>query len=142
MLICNTDDTLPSLATAGDYTIDWQTAATKWDIIQTNIDGAVTGPSSSTADHIATFNGTSGKLIKDSGYTIATSVPANAVFTDTSVTAVGNHYTPTANSNSELTASLSGTAGSYAINTEYTVLTGVKAQRDAKGHVTGLTYTA
>ena len=27
-------------------------------------------------------------------------------------------------------------------DTEYTVLTGVKAQRDAKGHVTGLTYTA
>ena len=27
-------------------------------------------------------------------------------------------------------------------DTEYTVLTGVNAQRDAKGHVTGLTYTA
>lgn len=62
--------------------------------------------------------------------------------TDTKVTSVDNHYTPSANANSELTASLSGTVGSFATNTEYTVLTGVKAQRDAKGHVTGLTYTA
>lgn len=52
------------------------------------------------------------------------------------------HYSPTANSESELTATLSGTAGAYAKDTEYTVLTGVNAQRDAKGHVTGLTYTA
>ena len=63
-------------------------------------------------------------------------------WTDTSVTAVGNHYTPTADANAELTGTLSGTAGAYAINTEYTVLTGVKAQRDAAGHVVGITYTA
>ena len=63
-------------------------------------------------------------------------------WTDTKVTAVGNHYTPSADTESELTAALSGTAGTYAVDTEYTVLTGVKAQRDAKGHVTGLTYTA
>lgn len=62
--------------------------------------------------------------------------------TDTKVTSVDNHYSPTANSGAELTATLSGTAGAYAKDTEYTVLTGVKAQRDAKGHVTGLTYTA
>ena len=62
--------------------------------------------------------------------------------TDTKVTSVDNHYTPTANTGAELTATLSGTAGAYAKDKEYTVLTGVKAQRDAKGHVTGLTYTA
>lgn len=55
---------------------------------------------------------------------------------------LAGHYTPSADSTKEITASLSGTAGSYAKNTEYTVITGVKAQRDAKGHVTGLTYTA
>lgn len=69
-------------------------------------------------------------------------VSGAATDTDTKVTAVGNHYTPSADNNAELTAAISGTAGAYAINTEYTVLTGVKAQRDAKGHVTGLTYTA
>lgn len=53
-----------------------------------------------------------------------------------------SHANPTADANSELTASISGTAGTYAKDTEYTVLTGVKAQRDAKGHITGLTYTA
>ena len=47
-------------------------------------------------------------------------------WTDTKVTAVGNHYAPTADSTAELTATLSGTVGSYAINTEYTVLTGVQ----------------
>lgn len=62
--------------------------------------------------------------------------------TDTKVTSVGNHYTPSADTNAELTGALSGTAGTYAKDTEYTVLTGVKAQRDAKGHIVGITYTA
>lgn len=35
------------------------------------------------ANRIAVFNDTTGKVIKDSGFTIATSVPANAKFTDT-----------------------------------------------------------
>ena len=75
---------------------------------------------------------------------IANGVPkwVNNPNTDTKVTSVDNHYSPTANSGAELTAALSGTAGAYAKDTEYTVLTGVKAQRDAKGHVTGITYTA
>lgn len=55
---------------------------------------------------------------------------------------VDRHYSPTTDNNSALNATLSGTAGAYAKDTEYTVLTGVKAQIDAKGHVTGLTYTA
>lgn len=61
---------------------------------------------------------------------------------DTKVTSAANHYTPTAASESELTATISGTASAYVKDKEYTVLTGVKAQRDAKGHVTGITYTA
>lgn len=52
------------------------------------------------------------------------------------------HYSPTADSGSELTAEISGNASAYEKDKEYTVLTGVKAQRDAKGHVTKLTYTA
>lgn len=42
-----------------------------WTVAQTNIDGAVTGPTSSTDGHIVVFNGTSGKSIKSSGKTIA-----------------------------------------------------------------------
>lgn len=48
-----------------------------------DISGKVSGPASATANHIATYSGTTGKVIQDSGYTIETSVPANAVFTDT-----------------------------------------------------------
>ena len=69
MIVCIKDGTV---ATADD-----------WTVIQTNIDGIITGPSSSTINHIATFAGTTGKTIKDSGFTIGTSVPANAKFTDT-----------------------------------------------------------
>ena len=42
-----------------------------WTVVQTNIDGAVTGPTSVTGDRIAVFNGTSGKIIKDGGTTIS-----------------------------------------------------------------------
>ena len=105
-----------------------------WVVVQANIDGAVTGPASSTANHIATFSDTSGKIIKDSGFTIATSVPENAVFTDQSVTAVGNHYTPTGTT----TKSASGATGTS--GTTVQVVTGVTM--DAKGHVTAVTSGA
>lgn len=45
--------------------------------------GGVFGPAAAVAGHIATFDGITGKLIKDSSYTIATSVPSGALFTDT-----------------------------------------------------------
>lgn len=54
-----------------------------WTVIQANIDGAVTGPASAADAHVATFSGTSGKVIKDSGFTIGKSVPSDAKFTDT-----------------------------------------------------------
>lgn len=69
MIICLTDGT----AANNDH----------WTVVQNNTDGVVTGPSSVTSGRIAVFNGTTGKVIKDSGYTIATSVPSGAVFTDT-----------------------------------------------------------
>lgn len=59
-----------------------------WTVIQANIDGAVTGAASAVADHIAVFADATGKVIKDSGFTIATSVPANAKFTDTTYAAM------------------------------------------------------
>lgn len=54
-----------------------------WTVVQSNINGAVTGPSSSVDSHVAIFDGSTGKVIKDSGFTIGTNVPSNAVFTDT-----------------------------------------------------------
>ena len=61
-----------------------------WAVIQANIDGAVTGPVSSVANHIAVFDGATGKVVKDSGFTIETSVPAGAIFTDENVTVEEN----------------------------------------------------
>lgn len=58
-----------------------------WAVLQANLDGAVTGPSASVAAHVVVFDGTSGKRIKDSGFTIAANVPANAKFTDTTYSA-------------------------------------------------------
>lgn len=60
------------------------------------------------------------------GYTVAKSVPSNAVFTDTNtkVTSVGNHYAPAEDTDAELSAP------------EGEVVVGIK--RDAAGHVVGL----
>ena len=94
MLICTTDNT--AAATSSNYS----TIANNWNIIQSNIDGAVTGPSSSTTNNVAVFNGATGKVIKDSGFTIGKSVPSDAKFTDTDtgatsveVTGAGNAIT-------------------------------------------------
>ena len=54
-----------------------------WVVLQVNIVGAVTGPASSVANRVAVFTDTSGKQIKDSGFTLGKSVPADALFTDT-----------------------------------------------------------
>ena len=67
--------------TAGD--IDLGTVITS----HQDISGKVSGPSSVTNNRVAVFDGTTGKVIKDSGYTIAKSVPSNAVFTDTTYSA-------------------------------------------------------
>lgn len=100
-----------------------------WTVVQANIDGAVIGPASATAGHIAVFDGATGKVIKDGTYTIATSVPSNAVFTDTKVTSVDNHYKP-ANG-----TTLIGTAGSP-VTAGGKVVTGITA--DSSGHITDI----
>ena len=42
-------------------------SGTGWYVVQANIDGAVTGPTSAISGNIATFDGTTGKIIQDSG---------------------------------------------------------------------------
>lgn len=58
MCICNTDSTASG---------DQATVGTKWNVIQKNIIGAVTGPSTSVDGNVALFDGTTGKVIKDGG---------------------------------------------------------------------------
>lgn len=62
MCICNTDSTASG---------DQATVGSKWNIIQKNIVGAVTGPASSIDNHVVFFDSTSGKIIKDSGLTLS-----------------------------------------------------------------------
>lgn len=58
MLICLADDTLSGdQATVGGF----------WNIIQTNIEGYVLGPASSTSGRLAVFDNTTGNLIGDGG---------------------------------------------------------------------------
>lgn len=58
LLLCLTDGTAAGTQAA---------VGAQWSIAQANIDGAVTGPASATSGNVATFNGTSGKVIQDSG---------------------------------------------------------------------------
>ena len=76
---------------------------------------------------------------KKTTYTLEASVPSGAKFTDTDtkVTSVSNHYTPATDTTAELSADAdSTTAATWGVTD---LVTGVNIQRDAKGHVTGVT---
>lgn len=62
IILCITDATV----TGTDASV-----GTNWAIIQTNIDGAVTGPASAVSGNFASFNGTGGKVVQDSGSSAA-----------------------------------------------------------------------
>jgi len=51
----------------GSSSGDQATVGSNWFIIQTNIDGGVVGPASSTDGHVAVFSGTNGKVVADGG---------------------------------------------------------------------------
>ena len=53
-----------------------------WAVLQANLTGTMSGPSSAVAGNVVVFDGTSGALVKDSGIQVLKSVPADAVFTD------------------------------------------------------------
>lgn len=80
--------------------------------------------------------GTESTIGKAGGVTYKVTMPANPN-TDTKVTSVDNHYSPSANSASQLSADASSTTAASWGTTD--LVTGVNIQRDAKGHVTGVT---
>ena len=90
-----------------------------------------------TGGQVVITDSTSGG-VKSSGYTIATSVPSGAVFTDTKVTSSANHYTPATASGSDKTASASGATAAWSID----VVKGITINTDGKGHITGLSVTS
>ncbi|MET4283574.1 hypothetical protein [Bradyrhizobium sp. LA6.12] len=74
MFICLTDGTASG---------NQATVGSSWSVIQTNIDGAMTGPASSTSGNVPSFNGTSGKVLQDSGLPIAALTGAWTSYTPT-----------------------------------------------------------
>ena len=112
------------LDTVAATTSNWGTIASRWNVVQKNEDGIVTGPSDSTANHVATFADGTGKVIKDSGKVLEQSVTSTSKLTDQQCTGSQYHYTPSAEQASELSA-----GDGKAIQ---------KIQRDSKGHVTGV----
>jgi hypothetical protein len=77
LLLCLTDGTASGTQAA---------VGANWEIAQANIDGAVTGPAASTDNAVALFNGTTGKVVKDSGVILGSlaskSTVASADITD------------------------------------------------------------
>jgi hypothetical protein len=81
------------------------TVGTSWNISQSNIDGAVTGPAASTSGNLPSFNGTSGKILQDSGFTIsAAAVTGNSTVIAPTQSAVVTALAGKQNSDAELTA--------------------------------------
>ena len=92
-----------------------------WIVLQANIVGAITGPASAVVGHVAIFANVSGKVIKDSGFTIAKSVPADAKFTDTTYSAA------TADTDGLMTAALFSKLAAIEAGADKTDATNVKA---------------
>lgn len=86
MIICTVDATA-----TGDHA----TVGANWNIIQVNIDGAVTGPTSSTDNSVARFDGTSGKVIQGSSVVIDDSNNVSGIvnLTVTGTTTLATHLT-------------------------------------------------
>lgn len=82
-------------------------------------------------------NGAFGEIVHTAsnvnGYTVEKNVPSNAVFTDVSVTSVGNHYAPAEDSSAVISKDASSTTAATWNSTS--LVTGIDVKRDAKGHV-------
>ncbi|MBR2506803.1 MAG: hypothetical protein IKB70_07800 [Bacilli bacterium] len=145
----------PSTKTLTTDTIDINSLKLNQDVYHfTDADGDIIATINSSGISATQFNGPATKLgtvdkgstkkpiyLNDGvpteiGYTIESNVPSNAEFTDTKVTSAANHYTPTANTASALSVDASSTTAATWGSTD--LVTGVNIQRDAKGHVTGL----
>ena len=116
---CNTS------GTAGSWTYgNWYASPLAKATLQSDKNGSSLALGSSAKGIYIKSDGTLATMT----YEVGKSVPSNAVFTDTKVTAVGNHYTPVEN------ASVAIAAG------DGEVVVGLK--RDAAGHIVGVETTS
>lgn len=101
-----------------------------WTVVQTNIDGAVVGPASAVTNRVATFNGTSGKLIQDSGLLLSGSNTGDEPPASTTVKGIIEIATITeTNAGTDATRAVSpdgldGWTGSTQVTTVGTISTG------------------
>ena len=93
---------------------------------------------SETADAAAAGTGKLYAVKIDKNGKLAVNVPWTD--TDTKVTSAANHYTPAADSSAALSANASSTTDATWNSTS--LVTGVNIQRDAKGHVVGLSVNS
>ena len=85
---------------------------TDWTVLQTNLDGAVIGPASAVGNNFAAFDGTTGKLIKDSGYNSGSFATAGHTHAITAITA-GNYKVFYSNGSGVITELALGAANTY-----------------------------
>lgn len=100
-----------------------------WTVVQTNIDGAVSGPENAVSGNIVTFSGTTGKAISDSGK----SLQDLAKVTTTISAGPGLIGGGTIGENRVISHASQPTAGTNAISNEGSFITNVKI--DSFGHV-------
>lgn len=125
-----------------------------WTVLQTNIDGAVTGPTSAVTDRIAVFSGTSGKVIKDGGQTVqevinsavsAVGTIGNGILTVSGSTDLSGTGTFNANqtentsisiTHANITRTNTSSSETKGNGDSFTVVDGVTT--NARGHVSGV----
>ena len=116
--------------------VDFVYNGTQWELVGVAKDNntVYTHPTTSGNKHIPS-GGSSGQILRWSADGTATWGTDNN--TDTKVTSAANHYTPAADSTAELRVDASSSTNASWGSTS--LVTGVNLQRDAKGHVTGVT---
>ena len=104
-----------AIVTSTDTFWIWDTGTTDWVDTNTNSGGDVTGPSSSTSANMVSFDGTTGKLIQDSG--VASSDISNAISqTNTNTTNIATNTSDISTLQSDVSANTSDILLKAAIN--------------------------
>jgi hypothetical protein len=101
-----------------------------WAVIQANIDGAVVGPASATTNHVALFEGSTGKIIKSAGAVLGDGV-ITVSSTGIATISGSSGFSTNQNSNATITVNVPGTDIAQGARTATTVLITSSTGNDA-----------